>query len=504
MDQLLASFSQLLAAAPLFFIVLGTLLGVMIGAIPGLGPAMLIALLLPLTFYMDSVNALIMLVSIYVGGVSGGLISAALLKMPGTPAAIMTTMDAYPMAMSGQASRALSLGVVASFAGGMISWVFLAALSPSLAEFALRFGPYEFLALVIMALVLISAVSQGAMLKGLIGGLFGFAVATVGPDVSSGIIRLNFGINELNAGFRLLPTLLGLFVVSQLIDMLVRNQTPVQQAGAGARDILRNTRNMVRHWVNCLRSSIVGTWVGILPGVGSAVAAIVAYSIARNVSRKKEEFGKGSEEGIVAAESANNAAVNGALVPLIALGIPGSVVDAILIGALIIHNLQPGPGLFREQPDVAYGIIAAALIANIVMFAFMITCAGHIAKVARIPKNLLVPAILVFCVIGVYTTTNRFFDVWIMLGFGLVGYLLRRAGVPIGTVVLGFILAPIAESELRNGLMLYNGSLLPLVTRPIALAFVLASVVMLAWPLIARLAAARRKETPHHEGRRRT
>ncbi|MEO1250023.1 MAG: tripartite tricarboxylate transporter permease, partial [Pseudomonadota bacterium] len=350
----------------------------------------------------------------------------------------------------------------------------------------------------------ISAVSQGAMLKGLIGGLFGFAVATVGPDVSSGIIRLNFGINELNAGFRLLPTLLGLFVVSQLIDMLVRNQTPVQQAGAGARDILRNTRNMVRHWVNCLRSSIVGTWVGILPGVGSAVAAIVAYSIARNVSRKKEEFGKGSEEGIVAAESANNAAVNGALVPLIALGIPGSVVDAILIGALIIHNLQPGPGLFREQPDVAYGIIAAALIANVVMFAFMITCAGHIAKVARIPKNLLVPAILVFCVIGVYTTTNRFFDVWIMLGFGLVGYLLRRAGVPIGTVVLGFILAPIAESELRNGLMLYNGSLLPLVTRPIALAFVLASVVMLAWPLIARLGAARRRETPHHEGHRRT
>ena len=493
MEQLLTSFVELLTPVPLFFIALGTMLGVVIGAIPGLGPAMLIALLLPLTFYMDSVNALIMLVSIYVGGISGGLISAALLKMPGTPAAIMTTMDAYPMAMSGQASRALSLGVIASFAGGMISWVFLAALSPSLAEFALRFGPYEFLALVLMALILISAVSQGALLKGLIGALFGFGVAIVGPDVASGVIRLNFGYDELNAGFRLLPTLLGLFVVSQLIEMLIGDQKPVQQASTTAMDILRNTGNMVKHWGNVIRSSVIGTWIGILPGVGSAVAAIVSYSVTRNVSKKKEEFGRGSEEGIVAAESANNAAVNGALVPLIALGIPGSVVDAILIGALIVHDLQPGPGLFREQPQVAYGIVAAALIANIIMFAFMITCAGTIAKVARIPKSLLVPTILVFCIIGVFTATNRFFDVWIMLGFGVIGYLLRRAGVPIGTVVLGFILAPIAESELRNGLMLYNGSLWPIVTRPIALAFVIASIVMLAWPLISKRLATRRE-----------
>ncbi len=487
MDQLFAAFSALTGPVPLFFIALGTILGIVIGAIPGLGPAMLIALLLPLTFYMESVHALILLVSIYVGAISGGLISAALLKMPGTPAAIMTTLDAYPLAMKGQASRALSLGVVASFAGGMISWIFLAAMSPPLAELALHFGPYEFLALVIMALVLISAVSGGAMLKGLLGGLFGVSIAMVGPDAASGIIRLNFGIDELNAGFRLLPTLLGLFVVSQLIEMLIKDQMPVQQARASAWDILRNTGDMLKHWRNCLRSSLIGTWIGVLPGVGSAVASIVAYSVTRNVSKNKQEFGTGAEEGIVASESANNAAVNGALVPLIALGIPGSVVDAILIGALIVHDLQPGPGLFREQPQIAYGIIAAALIANVIMFAFMITCSGYIAKVARIPKHLLLPAILVFCVIGVYTTTNRFFDIWIMLGFGLIGYILRRSGVPIGTVVLGFILAPIAESQLRNGLMLYNGAILPLFTRPIALTFVIASIAMLAWPLLGRL-----------------
>ncbi|MCC0076260.1 MAG: tripartite tricarboxylate transporter permease [Rhodobacter sp.] len=479
---------------PIFYIVLGTVLGVVVGAIPGLGAAMLIALLLPLTFYMDSVLALIFLVSIYVGSVSGGLISATLMKMPGTPSAIMTTLDGYPMAMRGEAGKALSLGIFSSFVGGLISWVLLAVLSPPLARFALRFGPYEYFMLVLMALLLISAVSQGSVLRGLIAAGFGFAVATVGPDVSSGVHRLTFGVDGLHAGFRLLPTLLGVFVISQVIADMADTASPIQQAKVRFRDMFSLGRGYLRHSGNVLRSSVIGTWIGILPGVGSSVAAIVAYSVARNTSKQPETFGKGSEEGIVAAETANNASVNGALVPLLALGIPGSVVDAILIGALMIHNLQPGPGLFTQQPDLAYGIIAAALIANFVMFGFMLGFSGLIARLCMIPKGLILPTVVFFCFVGIYTTTGRLFDIWIMLAFGVVGTLMRWGGLSIGAFVLGYILSPIAESELRTGLMLYDGSLWPMVTRPISLTFLVASLAILVWPVVRQ--RRRRVEAP--------
>lgn len=486
MNGLISAFGNLFAVWPLFYIVLGTVLGITVGAIPGLGAAMLIALLLPLTFYMDSVLALIFLVSIYVGSVSGGLISATLMKMPGTPSAIMTTMDGFPMAMQGKAGRALSLGIFASFIGGIISWIFLALLSPPLATFALKFGPYEYFMLVLMALLLISAVSQGTVLRGLIAAGFGFAVAMVGPDLSSGVQRLTFGAEALNSGFRLLPTLLGVFVISQVIADLRDLSPPIQQASVKLKDMILKGGDYAHHAGNMVRSSLIGTWIGILPGVGSAVAAIVSYSVARNTSKEPERFGTGAEEGIVAAETANNASVNGALVPLIALGIPGSVVDAILIGALMIHNLQPGPGLFTEQPDIAYGIIAAALIANFVMFAFMLGFAGQIAKLCVIPKSFILPAVVFFCIVGVYTTTGRLFDIWIMLGFGIFGYMMRLGGLSIGAFVLGYILAPIAEGQLRSGLMLYDSSLWPMVTRPISLAFLFASLAILFWPFISR------------------
>ncbi|NQV95389.1 MAG: tripartite tricarboxylate transporter permease [Sphingomonadales bacterium] len=486
MAQLLTAFSEIMAFWPMFYVVLGVVLGLTVGAIPGLGAAMLIALLLPLTFYMDSVLALIFLVSIYVGSVSGGLISATLMKMPGTPSAIMTTLDGFPMAMQGKAGRALSFGIFSSFIGGSVSWIFLAVLAPPLAWFALKFGPYEYFALVLMALFLISSVSQGAMLRGLIAAAIGFAVSLVGPDLSSGTIRLTFGADQLKSGFRLLPTLLGVFVISQIIVDMADTSLPVQQATAKFKDMFLKRADFAKHWWNFLRSSLIGTWIGILPGVGSAVAAIVSYTIARNFSKTPEIFGKGAEEGIIAAESANNASVNGALIPLIALGIPGSVVDAILIGALMIHNLQPGPGLFVNQPEIAYGVIAAALVANVVMFIVMLGFSGHIAKLCAIPKSFILPAVVFFCIVGVYTTSGRIFDIWIMFGFGFVGYLMHRSGLSIGAFVLGYILAPIAEGELRNGLMLYDNSLWPLFTRPISLGFLLMALVIFLWPTLAR------------------
>lgn len=489
--QLFDAILQTFAPAPMFFIVLGVLLGIIVGAIPGLGGAMLIALLLPVTFYMDSVLALMLLVSIYVGSVSGGLITAIMLKMPGTPSAVMTVLDGYPLAAKGRAGRALSLGIMASFVGGLISWVFLAVLSPPLADFALQFGPYELFTLVMMALVLIATIAEGSLVKGLLIALFGMGVAMVGADTSSGVLRLNFGIDAISGGFPLLPVLLGVFVISQIIEDVLKKEAPIEQKSGPLKEFLPSRRDVTKHGPNAVRSSLIGTWIGVLPGVGSAIAAIVAYTTTKSFSKHPETFGTGEEAGIVAAESANNASVNGALIPLITLGIPGSVIDAILIGALVIHNLQPGPLLFTNSPDVAYGVIAAALVANFVMVALMFIGVRPIAKIATISRAFLFPTIIVCCIIGVYSLGNNIFDVWIMFAFGVIGFLFRKGGFPVGPFVLGYILAPLAERELRSGLMLYDGSLLPLVTRPISLFFIALTLVLALWPFVQSRMKAR-------------
>ncbi|MCZ2723163.1 tripartite tricarboxylate transporter permease [Marinomonas sp. 15G1-11] len=482
--ELLNAFIAIANPVPLFFITLGVFLGIVVGAIPGLGGAMLIALLLPVTFYMDSLLALMLLVSIYVGSVSGGLITAIMLKMPGTPSAVMTVMDGYPMTLQGRAGRALSLGIMASFFGGVISWLFLALLAPPLADFALKFGPYELFTLVLMALVLIATISGKEVIKGLLVALFGMSVAMVGTDFTSGETRFYFEIDELAAGFQLLPVLLGVFVISQIIDDVVNGEKQVAQYNGLLNEFLPKISDLSKHGVNTIRSSFIGTWIGILPGVGSSIAAIVAYSTARSISKTPETFGTGEEAGIVAAESSNNASVNGALIPLITLGIPGSVIDSILIGALVIHDLQPGPLLFQNSPEIAYGVIAAALVANLLMVVVMFLGVRPIAKIAGIPKGYLYPAIIVCCVIGIYSLSNNLFDVWVMVGFGILGYFFRKGGYPVGPFVLGYILAPLAEKELRTGLMLYDGSLAPLFTRPISLFFIVLTFILVLWPLI--------------------
>ena len=494
MDHLFAAFANLLTPLPFLFMLVGVTVGITVGAIPGLSGAMVIALTLPLTFFMDSTHALILLVSMYVGSTSGGLISATLMRMPGTPAAMMTVLDGFPMAQQGRPGRALGFGIFASFIGGMVSWLFLALLSPPLAEIAVRFGPYEIFSMVLVALVLIAAVSQGSLLKGLLSGALGVMVSMAGVDPASGAVRLNFGFHDLSTGFRLLPVILGMLVLSQVIaDVVNLNQT-IERVAATRRSMFMSLADLKRHWVNLLRSSLIGTWIGILPGIGGTTAAIASYTTARNVSKTPEKFGTGSEDGIVAAETANNAAVNGALVPLITLGIPGSVIDVILLGALIIHNLTPGPLLFRDNPEIVYGIIAAALIANIAMFLIMLAATPFFARLMYVSRAYLIPAIVVFCVIGAFAQGNRLFDVWVMLGFGLLGFAMMRAGVPVGPFIIGYILAPIAESQLRSGLMAYDGSFLPLVTRPVSLTFLIVAVATLALPALRKRRRRRSEE----------
>lgn len=480
---MLESFAILLSPQPLLLLTLGVVLGIVVGAIPGLTATMLIALTLPFTFYMESVDAITLLVGMYVGGISGGLITATLLRMPGTPASIMTTFDGFPLARSGRPGRALGLGITASFVGGLISWAFLAGLAPPLAKLALRFGPWEYFTMVLMALVMLASLAQGSLIKGLIAGCLGMVFAMPGMDPSLGQMRLTFGSHELDAGLKLLPVLIGAFAISQIIKDAIEIDWKPDLMAVDRKGIMVGVRDLKAHGVNMLRSSVIGTWIGLLPGIGANIAAMMAYSTTKNLSKEPEKFGTGHEPGIVSAETANNASIGGALIPLITMGIPGSVVDAILLGALIIHNLQPGPLLFTSNPEIAYGFISAYLVANFIMFALMLGLVVHIAKVMYIPKAYLLSIVLVFCVIGTFALGNRFFDVWVMLAFGLIGFGLEYCRVPLGPFVIGFVLSPIAEEQLRSALMMSEGNFLDLFSRPVATLFVLVSVLSLLWPL---------------------
>ncbi|SNT74039.1 tripartite tricarboxylate transporter permease [Paracoccus seriniphilus] len=476
----------------LMLLVLGTGLGIVIGAIPGLTATMLIALTLPLTFHMEPVAAITLLIGEYVGGISGGLITAILLRMPGTPASIVTTFDGYPMARSGRAERAIALGIMASVAGGLVSWMFLAGMSPALARFALQFGPWEYFTLVLMALVMLAALTQGSLVKGLLAAVLGMAFALPGIDNSVGRARLTFDTDFLLSGFGLLPVLIGAFAISQILRDAAAPPLKKIEVPKGRLPI--HMRDLRTHGPNMLRSSLIGTWVGLLPGIGGNIAALVSYTTSKQLSRDPAKFGTGHEPGIVAGETANNAAIGGALIPLITMGIPGSVTEAILIGALTIHQLQPGPLLFQNSPEIAYGIIAAYFLANIVMLVLMWGAVRWIAQLVRIPKAGLLGVILMFCVLGSYAANSSFNDVWVMIGFGLVGLGLEAVRVPLGPFVIGFVLSPIAEEQLRASLMLSDGDWLALFDRPWAILFLILSLATLAWPPMAARLSARRRQ----------
>ena len=500
--DLLDAITFVLSPIPLFWLLLGITSGIFVGAVPGLSGGMLIVLVMPLTFYMDSTYALILMIGIYVGSVSGGLISATLLRMPGTPSSIMTTFDGYPMARDGQPARALGLGIGASLFGGLIAGFFLVVLSPPLSRWATTFGPWEYFALVVMALVLIAAISQGSMIKGLLAGILGIAVAMPGLNESDGQLRLTLGFHAMDNGFDLLPVLLGVFVMSQIIKDALEIEKKAAALSIGTASVLMRLSDIRRHGINMLRSSIIGTWIGILPGVGASISSMVAYGVARSVSKKPEVFGHGSEEGIVASETANNANVGGALIPLVTMGIPGSPMDAFLLGALILHNIQPGPLLFVTNKSLVWAMIAAYLIGNVAMFLIMTFSVRWVARLINVHRAYLLPAIFFFCVVGAFALSNRMFDVWVVIGFGVVGFALERANIPLGPFVIGFVLSRILEGELRSALMSSGGTLDELFTRPIALTFLTVALLMLAYPFYDQWRRRKRLDAQGNQGRK--
>lgn len=483
---------------PFFWVFVGTALSIFVGAVPGLTGGMLIALAMPLSLYMDSTHAIVMMVSMTVGSVSGGLISATLLRMPGTPSSVMTTFDGFPMAQRGEVERALGLSLGASIVGGLVAGFFLVVLAQPLSRWATTFGPWEYFAMVLMALVLIASISQGSMVKGLLAGALGIAFALPGLNPSDGQLRLTMGWHPLDAGFALLPVLLGIFVVSQILTDALDTEKKANPIRVGVYRLTMAFDVWRRHWANILRSSIIGTWIGILPGVGASISSMVAYATARAMSKTPEKFGTGHDEGIVASEAANNANVGGSLIPLIAMGIPGAPIDAILLGALILHNIQPGPLLFVNNPQFVWAMIAAYLVATVLMFLIMSLSVRWIAKLMMVNRALLLPVIFVFCVIGTYALSNRMFDVWVVLFFGLVGFFLQRCRVPLGPFVIGFVLARILEEELRSGMQLTRHGFWSILDRPIALSFLGISLLTLLWPFVQEHLARRRqrKEDP--------
>lgn len=476
-QSLLEGFSNVLSISTILLILGGTILGLIFGSIPGLTATMAVAICLPITYGMNPVAGMSLLMGLYIGGVSGGLIPAILLKLPGTPSSIATTFDGYPLAQKGEAGKAFSFAIIASFLGGLVSIMLLIMVAPPLGQVALKFGPYEYFAIVIFSLTLIASLSGDSLPKGILAGLLGIGFAMVGSAPIDAFPRFTFGISAFDAGFDLMPVLIGLFAISEIL--LVAEKRGYQALKVNMKKISYKVpmkEYLAEKW-NFLRSAAIGMGIGILPGIGGGTANLIAYAAAKNSSKKPEEYGKGTPGGVVASETSNNAAIGGALIPLMSLGIPGDTVTAMLLGGLVLHGLQPGPLLIQNNGAVVYGIFAALLIANVFMAVLLFAGMRGFVRLLSIPQYILLPIIMTLCVVGAYGVNNRMFDVYALLFFGLVGYLMLKARIPLTPLVLGFILGPLLETNLRRGLMLSQGDFLPFLTQPIAALFLLVTVL---------------------------
>lgn len=454
----------------LFF---GTVVGIIFGAIPGLTATMAVALFLPITYTLGAAAGISLLVGLYIGGVSGGLISAILLKIPGTPASVATTFDGGPMMEKGEGAKALGVGIFYSYVGTLLSIFALIFIAPTLAKIALAFGPHEYFSIAIFSLTLIITLATGSMVKGLFSGVLGFAFSTVGIAPVDAIPRFTLGLTELNAGFDILPVLIGLFAISEIIkvaeDVKTEQQatvTVVKLKGFGF-----SVKEFFEQGWNMIRSTLIGTGIGILPGIGSGTSNIVAYMVAKKRSKYPEKFGTGVIDGIVASEAASCSAVGGAMIPLLTLGIPGDTVTAMLLGGFMIHGIQPGPLLFVSQGPLVYTIFVAMLVSSLMMLICELYGVRIFVKLLAIPKHILLPIILVLCFVGAFGLGNRIFDVGVIVFFGLLGYGFVKCKIPQTPFIIGLILGPMAETNLRRGLMLSDGNFSGFLTQPISATF---------------------------------
>lgn len=493
MDTLLSAFSLVATVPTIVAIVAGTLLGIVMGVLPGLGPALAVSLALPFTFGLDKMTSIAMLLGLYVGSIYGGSITAILINTPGTPASAATCLDGYPLARAGRADEAVGLSTVASLFGGLFSLLVLVVAAPQLAAWALKFGPAEIFALAIFALTCIASISEGAMIKGLMAGILGLFVSVIGQDAITGEARFTFDFFVLTGGIGLLPVLVGLFALSEVLVRLVERHKVSEPVTSGIGFRLPSFGMMRTCAGTAVKGSIIGTLLGILPGIGPTTASFVSYSEARRTARPDEKFGTGEPKGVVASESANNAVSGGALVPTLALGIPGDPITAIMLGAFIIHEIIPGPRLFVEHLDLVQAIFISLLLVNLVMFAIAAISAQLWTRVLRVPEPLLMAGVVVLVAVGTFSVNNSLLDLGIAMVAGIVGFLLRYNGFPIAPVVIGLVLGRMVEENLRTGLIAYDNDFGIFFGRPIPIALYAATALVLAWPLVSPWLARRRK-----------
>jgi len=477
----------------IFATIMGVVFGLFIGSTPGLTISLGMVLLLPLTYAMPPVTSICLLLGLYASGMTGGSISAILLNIPGTPSASATAIDGHALAKKGRAGEAIGIAVISSFLGGVFSLVCLVLISPTIAKVALKFGAPELFALVLLGITLICSFGQKSMIKGLISGVIGLIFMTIGLDPMMGTPRFTFGLVDLQAGIPFLPAMIGLFAIPQLIAGIAGGEKVIPKYDSKISGVLPKIKDIIKLFKTIGLGSLIGTGIGAIPGAGGPIAVFLSYDYAKKINKDKGNFGQGDQRGIAAPESANNAVAGGALIPMLTLGIPGDPITAILLGALMIHGLIPGPLLFQQNPQFVYSIFWAFLMANIFNLIVSFSTIKVWVRILKVPKRILLPIIATLCVIGTYALRNTFFDTWIMLFFGILSYFMKKYNIPVVPMLLAIILGPNLEEHLRMSLIISQGDPSIFIKHPISLIFILISIYSFVNPIIKQSIKSKRK-----------
>ncbi len=480
------AFSVILQPDNLLFCFIGCVIGTLIGVLPGLGPVATISLLLPSTFHIPPVSAIIMLGGIYYGAMYGGSITSILVNIPGEAASVVTCLDGYQMARQGRAGPALGISAFGSFIAGTLATVLIMLVAPPLARFALQFGPPEYFALMFLGLTVLTFLASGSMIKALMMACVGIFLGTIGTDNISGLERFTYRSYTLMDGLGLVPVIMGLFGISEvLVNIDEASRQEIYQTRIS--NLLPTLRDWKDSALAILRGTFIGFFLGILPGGGAVIASFAAYAVEKRVSRHPEKFGTGVIEGVASPEAANNAASQGAFIPLLTLGIPANVVMAILLGALLIHNIKVGPLLIKDHPNLFWGILGSMYVGNFMLLLLNVPLIGIWVKILKIPYVILFPLILLFCLIGVYSINNNPYEIAIMIIFGIVGYLLKKFSYEGAPLILAFVLSPLLENALRQSLIMSQGRFSVFFTRPISLFLIVIAFILLVMPLLPGL-----------------
>jgi len=476
--RLVYGFQVCLEPTNLFFCALGVVLGTLIGVLPGIGPAAAIALLLPATFKLGPVPAIIMLAGIYYGGMYGGSTTSILVNIPGEASSVVTTLDGYQMALKGRAGPALGIAAIGSFVAGTVGIVGLMLVSTYITGFALRFGPPEYVGIMLLGLTIVTYLARGSLLKALIMAALGLFLSQIGMDSVNAKFRFTLGIMRLSDGIDLIAMVMGLFGVSEVL-LNIERKIKTEIIKTKIRELFPNREEWKHAIPAILRGTFLGFFLGVIPGGGTIISSFASYGLEKKVSKHPERFGEGAIEGVAGPESANNSATAGALVPLFTLGIPSNIVTALLFGALLIHGIQPSPMLITEQPDMFWGVIASMYVGNVMLLVLNLPMIWVWVQVLRVPYRMLFPLILLFCLIGAYSINNSLVDVFTLIVFGILGYLFRKLGYEPAPLILAFILGKMLEKAFRQSMAMSSGSLLIFWQRPIAAICILSTLAFL-------------------------